>query len=80
MQRCRSGDCLRRILHIEAIDLDPAESVLRAIAWAEQGLDFAGVLHLALSQVHTELLTFDAPIINKAAKFKPASRCRVVKA
>lgn len=46
----------------------------QAIAWHEQGLDFADALHLAMSQDHQSLKTFDARFIRRA---QALGKCRV---
>ena len=47
----------------------PGEGVLfRAVAWYEQGLDFADALHLALSPADATLLTFDRNFVTRAKR------------
>jgi len=41
-------------------------AVLRALAWHQQGMDFADALHLACSLSADEFVSFDKRLINKA--------------
>ncbi len=69
-------DAFRRILGLPNVSVADSQRLSQAIAWHEQGLDFADALHLALSHGHEKLTTFDSAFIRKA---KGLSECRVEK-
>lgn len=69
-------NAFRRILGLPNVSVADSQRVSQAIAWHEQGLDFADALHLALSHGHERLATFDSAFIRKA---KGLSECRVEK-
>lgn len=69
-------DALRQVFGLENVTLANARQVSQALAWHEGGLDFADAFHLAQSQQHDELKTFDAAFIKQA---KGMGRCRVEK-
>jgi len=50
---------LRRLFGLGNVHLRDAAEMALALAWHEQGLDFADALHLAQSTHCTRLLTFD---------------------
>ncbi len=60
-----------RICHLcglPTVEVDDAVSVAQAVAWYEQGMDFADALHLASSLAFTGFATFDRQFSGKAAK------------
>lgn len=69
-------EAFRRTFGLENVTLANGQLVALAIAWHEAGLDFADAFHLALSQDHESLKTFDADFIKRA---KALSDCRVEK-
>ncbi len=52
------------------VHLNNARLIAQAIAWHEQGLDFADALHLAASQDCLEFYTFDERFIKKSQQFR----------
>jgi predicted nucleic-acid-binding protein len=70
-------DGFRRVFGLPNVSLAHANRVTQALAWHEQGLDFADAFHLAQCQDHTSLKTFDATFIKRA---KNLSKCLVEKA
>lgn len=69
-------DAFRKTFGLGNVALSNGRSVAQAIAWHEAGLDFADAFHLALSQEHDSLKTFDRGFIKRA---KTLSECRVEK-
>ncbi len=68
------NDAFKRILGLPNVVVADSQRLAQAIAWHQQGLDFADALHLALSQGVDKLKTFDAAFIKQA---KGLSECRV---
>ena len=54
---------------------DAAAAVSSATAWHRRGMDFSGVLHLALSAACSELATFDRNLTKQAGRLglKPSA-------
>jgi predicted nucleic-acid-binding protein len=69
-------DALRKVFGLPNVTLANGQMVAQAIDWHESGLDFADAFHLALSQNHGSLKTFDADFIKRA---KTLGNCRVEK-
>lgn len=69
-------EALRRVLGLPNVVVADDQRIAQAIAWHERGLDFADALHLALSQGHKTMKTFDAAFVRQA---KGLSECRVEK-
>lgn len=69
-------EAFRRAFGLKNVTLSNGRLIAQAIAWHESGLDFADAFHLALSQRHEALKTFDADFIKRA---KMLSECRVEK-
>ncbi len=69
-------DAYRSLLGLANVNVADGQRVARAIAWHEDGLDFADALHLAHSQDHEAMKTFDANFIKRA---RTLSECRVEK-
>lgn len=69
-------NALRQVFGLKNVHLSNGRIVAQAIAWCEAGLDFADAFHLALSQDHDALKTFDMDFIKRA---KSLSECRVEK-
>ena len=65
---------LRNIFGLPNIHLSNPLLITLAIEWHERGMDFADALHLAQSQHHGKLLTFNKNYIKKA---KGLSNCVV---
>jgi predicted nucleic-acid-binding protein len=58
---------LRKLFGLAQVQLNQPRLVAQALDWHEQGLDFADAFHLALSQQHSALKTFDGKFIRRAA-------------
>lgn len=69
-------DALRQVFGLKNVHLLNGQLIAQAMAWHESGLDFADAFHLALSQDHETLKTFDTDFIKRA---KSLSDCRVEK-
>ena len=67
-------DVFRKVFGLKNVSVDHPQRVAQAIDWHEAGLNFADALHLALSQDHDCLKTFDKPFIKRA---KGVTACRV---
>jgi predicted nucleic acid-binding protein len=67
---------LRGVFGLDNVTLTNGQLVAQAIAWHEAGLDFADAFHLAASQGHESLRTFDADFIKRA---NGMGECRVEK-
>ena len=60
--------CLRQLFALGNLRLQCSSAVFRALRWAEQGLDLADALHLALSDNSTRFLTLDQALARRANK------------
>ncbi len=69
-------NAFRQVFGLPNVTLANGQVVATAIAWHEAGVDFADAFHLALSQNHESLKTFDADFIKRA---KTIGACRVEK-
>ena len=69
-------DALRQVFGLPNVTLANGQLVAQAINWHESGFDFADAFHLALSQHHESLKTFDADFIKRS---KALGKCRVEK-
>lgn len=67
---------LRKLLGLPNIHVDNGRKIAKVFEWHEQGLDFADALHLASSDMLSELITFDSKFIQRA---KNKSSCHVRK-
>ena len=59
---------LQELFALGNIRLQCSSAVFRALRWAEQGLDLADALHLALSDKASHFLTFDEALVRRATK------------
>lgn len=59
----------RKLFGLRNVRVTNAQLLAQVIDWHEQGLDFADAFHLALSQQHPKLKTFDEKFIKRAKKF-----------
>ncbi len=59
---------LRAILALPHVSSQHPEAVRAALGWADEGMDFADALHLALSGKAARFLTFDATLVRHAGK------------
>jgi predicted nucleic-acid-binding protein len=66
----------RKLFGLRNVHLSNAQLVAQALDWHQTGLDFADALHLALSQQHAKLKTFDDKFIKRA---KELTQCIVEK-
>ena len=69
-------NALRQVFGLKNVHLLNGQLIAQTITWHESGLDFADAFHLALSQDHDALKTFDADFIKRA---KSLSECRAEK-
>ncbi len=68
------GDAFKRVLGLPNVAVTDGPRLSQAIAWHQQGVDFADALHLALCQGHETLKTFDTAFIKQA---KALGECAV---
>ena len=59
---------LRGILALPHARMQHADAVRAALAWADEGMDVADALHLALSGKATRFVTFDTTLARHAAR------------
>jgi predicted nucleic-acid-binding protein len=64
--RQRVIEQLRKFCGLETVTIGDAESVARALAYAEGGVDLADALHLARSQGCEAFATFDKKLAKRA--------------
>lgn len=58
---------LRKLFGLPNVHLANANLVAQVLLWYEAGLDFADAFHLAQSQHHTQLYTFDEKFVKRAS-------------
>ncbi len=63
-------DALDAVLRLPGVDVQHADEVFAAIAYARQGLPFKDACVLAFSAEASRLATFDKPFAKHAAKLK----------
>lgn len=61
-------DAMQRLLGLPNVEAEDSASVVQAIKWYAQGLDFADALHLASSGHVRRFLTFDTRLAKRSAK------------
>ena len=61
---------LRDLFELRRVRLQMSQAVFKALRWAEQGLDLADALHLALSDKASRFVTFDAALSSGAARLE----------
>lgn len=59
---------LRDLFALNSIRQQMPDAISQALRWAEQGLDVADAIHLAMSSKADEFATFDGDLIKSAAK------------
>ncbi len=69
-------DAFRRLLGLANVNVADGARIAQAIAWHQHGLDFADAMHLAQSQGHESMKTFDGSFIRRA---RTLGECRVEK-
>lgn len=62
----RIGYALSGLLGLTNVMTENKAAVFNALAWHQQGMDFADALHLACSSSANEFVSFDKKLINKA--------------
>lgn len=67
---------LRKLLGLANLHVDDVGKMARVLDWHEQGLDFADAMHLASSDILSELISFDSKFVQRA---KGKSHCQVRK-
>lgn len=60
------GGAFRKLLGYPRLQVEDRGTVLQALAWYVEGLDFADALHLASSGGAHQLATFDRPLAKDA--------------
>lgn len=65
--RARVVAGLQQLVGHEGVHLEEPVRVIRALELSEQGIDFADALHLAGSTGCAEFITFDRPLVRRAA-------------
>ena len=70
-------DDLRALLSLPSLHCDHGEVMALGLTWAEQGMDLADALHLALSQRKDGFRSFDKALIASAKKARPATLAAV---
>lgn len=63
-------DALDAVLRLPGVEVQHADEVFAAIAYARQGLPFKDACVLAFSAEASRLVTFDKPFAKRAAKLK----------
>jgi predicted nucleic-acid-binding protein len=68
------GHAFATLLGVASVDVEDRATVLRALAWHADGMDFADALHVASSDGAASFLTFDKRLVKSAkrAGTKPA--------
>ena len=66
-------ESLRKLFGLGNVKLSNAQLVAQALDWHEGGLDFADAFHLALSQHHPVMKTFDDKFIKRARNLTECS-------
>ncbi len=59
---------LRAFAGLPRVTLENPAVAAQALDWAEQGLDFADALHLAVAQPHEGFVTFDRALVKAARR------------
>ncbi len=67
---------LRKLFGLSNVHLTNASLIAQVLQWHETGLDFADAFHLAQSQHHTQLYTFDEKFVKRS---QGLTRCEVKK-
>jgi predicted nucleic acid-binding protein len=62
---------LRALVSLRTVRCEDETAVTQALAWSQEGLDFADALHLASSRAVTRFATFDHALIKLAAANVP---------
>jgi predicted nucleic-acid-binding protein len=63
-------EALEAVLRLPGVEVQHADEVFVALAYAQQGLPFKDACVLAFSASAEELMTFDKPFAKRAAKLK----------
>jgi predicted nucleic-acid-binding protein len=68
------GRSFTTLLGVASVEMEDRASVLQALAWHGDGMDFAGALHLSASGSATAFVSFDRGLARRArrAGAKPA--------
>lgn len=56
------------VLGLPTVTVEDGRAVARALAWYEEGMDFADAIHVSSSGEAQEFTTFDAQLVRKAGK------------
>ncbi len=68
LSRERIGQVFRAFLGYPQLEFEDRPALISALAWFEQGMDFADALHLAACPEGSCFTTFDRKLVNKARK------------
>lgn len=74
----RIHPALTRFVGLESLEVEDRPAVERALAWYDQGLDFADALHLASSARANAFATFDGALSRRARAAGAAPRVRLL--
>jgi predicted nucleic acid-binding protein len=66
--RIRIADALMATIALPTVQCEDLNSVIKAIGWMRNGLDFADALHLASAKPAGTFATFDGELAKRAAK------------
>lgn len=62
------ADGLRGLAGLPGVTLEEPEALAQALAWMDQGMDFADALHVAKSNDCSAFLTFDRKLLKAAER------------
>lgn len=62
------GEAFRKLLGYRKVQVEDRDAVLQALAWYQQGFDFADALHLASIPGTTRFATFDRELAQAAGR------------
>jgi predicted nucleic-acid-binding protein len=72
LSRASIAETFRKLLGYRQLQVEDRGTVLRALTWFANGLDFADSLHLASSQEAERFATFDRTLATAAGKIEGA--------
>jgi predicted nucleic-acid-binding protein len=65
-ERAAVTAALTKLLRLPGVDIEDRSTIVRALDWSRQGLDFADALHLATSAQAEAFATFDRALRRRA--------------
>lgn len=78
LDREKVREALRRIIGLRQLHVEDRLTVVRALEWYGDGMDFADALHLAASAATESFATFDRKLASIAAKLEVFPRVELV--